>query len=264
MTATAAPPEKGAKKKAAAPATAQAAEAPPAAPAQPAATAAAPAPKKHESLDDAILAVMEECPYVQKTGRVGSGKWGYTFASSVDLIAALHPLMVKHRVTLVPVDCDLVKSELYPSKEGTMMNRVIVKVKYQATQADSKDSRPVCTLGEGTDVGDKASPKAMTIAHKYALRQLFNIETGDDPDETPSKELERAADPTVGPMGDSFKRAKHALETAATQAQLDEIRKVYPFKEGRNWNYETHQIEALEAAYTARSKELKGSAPKAG
>ena len=37
---------------------------------------------------------------------------------------------------------------------------------------------------------NKAIYKAMTGAFKYALRQTFIIETGDDPDKTPSTELE--------------------------------------------------------------------------
>ena len=50
----------------------------------------------------------------------------------------------------------------------------------------------VKVLGDGADTGDKASYKAMTGAMKYALRQTFVIETGDDPDDTPSDVQERA------------------------------------------------------------------------
>jgi hypothetical protein len=48
-------------------------------------------------------------------------------------------------------------------------------------------------LGEGSDVGDKATNKAMTDAYKYFLRQLFMIAGGADPDRTSSEELARAA-----------------------------------------------------------------------
>jgi len=34
----------------------------------------------------------------------------------------------------------------------------------------------------GQDGGDKSVPKSLTIALKYALRQAFLMETGDDPD----------------------------------------------------------------------------------
>jgi hypothetical protein len=44
-------------------------------------------------------------------------------------------------------------------------------------------------------VGDKATAKAMTGAYKYALRQTFCIETGDDPDKDPSVDQERASKP---------------------------------------------------------------------
>ena len=65
--------------------------------------AAAPATVKHASLDDAILAVMSECPYIQKKGKAGTGTFAYTFAGDREIIKELHPLLVKHRLTFVPV-----------------------------------------------------------------------------------------------------------------------------------------------------------------
>jgi hypothetical protein len=37
-------------------------------------------------------------------------------------------------------------------------------------------------IGEGMDSGDKASNKAMAVAHKYAIIQVFAIPTEDDKD----------------------------------------------------------------------------------
>src|SRR5262249_36903978 len=47
-------------------------------------------------------------------------------------------------------------------------------------------------LGEASDAGDKAAPKALTGAYKYFLRQTFLIETGDDPDRYASADQEAA------------------------------------------------------------------------
>ncbi len=52
----------------------------------------------------------------------------------------------------------------------------------------------VTSIGEAADYGDKAANKAMTAAMKYNMRQTLIIETGDDPDNTPSTEFERARD----------------------------------------------------------------------
>ena len=41
------------------------------------------------------------------------------------------------------------------------------------------------------DVGDKSANKAATGLLKYALRQTFLIETGDDPDAESSNGMER-------------------------------------------------------------------------
>ena len=47
----------------------------------------------HKSIWDAQLAVMQEVSYVQKKGRVGEGKYGYSFAGESDLIAQLRLTM---------------------------------------------------------------------------------------------------------------------------------------------------------------------------
>ncbi len=66
----------------------------------------------------------------------------------------------------------------------------------------------VMAPGEGADAGDKSSPKAATGAYKYALRQTFLIETGDDPDKDASGPQEQAPK-TARP---DFSRAKPAAE----------------------------------------------------
>ena len=204
-------------------------------------------PTKPKNLDQAILDVMAAVPYIQKTGKVGTGKYGYTFASEADLIGAVHPQMLKAGLTLVPISMKIVFHETYPSNEGRLMNRVVIKVKYRLTLVETGDFRVVAALGEGTDLGDKATPKAMTIAHKYAMRQIFNIETGNDPDNAPSVDMARTNQPVsqpaqqpkptqqqvqqqtpqshleVGPLGDSLKRARKAINDSKDKVNLDGI-----------------------------------------
>jgi hypothetical protein len=77
-----------------------------------------------------------------------------------------------------------------------VLNHVLVAVVYRLTHAPSGTCEECEVLGEASDAGDKAAPKAMTGAMKYFLRQSFLIETGDDPDRYASEEQEAA--PAVG------------------------------------------------------------------
>ena len=51
------------------------------------------------------------------------------------------------------------------------------------------------------------TPKALTGAYKYALRQAFLLETGDDPDRQPSHEQEA---PAHDPEWDADRKGFHA------------------------------------------------------
>ena len=52
---------------------------------------------------------------------------------------------------------------------------------------ESGEQAFVEVFAEASDQGDKRASKAMTLAKKYALREFFLIETGDDPDAQVSK-----------------------------------------------------------------------------
>lgn len=155
-------------------------------------TTTAPAP----GLAAAILAVMGEVPYALKTGRVSSAGANYTFAGEVDLLRVLRPAMVRHGLCMLPVASDLHEHhETVPGRENKprISHTVRVVQTYRLLHV-SGEGMDLQVVGEGQDSGDKAAAKAMTIALKYALRQAFLIETGDDPDrERPEKPPETSA-----------------------------------------------------------------------
>lgn len=131
--------------------------------------------------------------YVQKTGTM-QGPARYSYAKEGDFIAVIRPLMETHGVTIRPKACELILSEVIETQgdRGTRrQNRAVVRVTFELLHV-SGDRADVQTFGEGIDSGDKAFNKAHTGAMKYALRQTFCVETGDDPDDTPSHEQERA------------------------------------------------------------------------
>ena len=150
----------------------------------------------------AILAVMGEVGYVQKQGRVQGGGMNYRFAGEADLLRALRPAMVAHGLCMMPIGCDLFEThEMLETKYGPKPSRTVRVVSSYRLAHASGDFVDLQVAGEGQDKGDKATAKAMTIALKYAIRQAFLIETGDDPDvERPESQYERPSPPVSKPQ----------------------------------------------------------------
>jgi hypothetical protein len=126
---------------------------------------------------------MLDVGYVQKTK---TRTLHYSFASESDLIKTLRPALIAHQITIHPAGIADLRTETYTTSSGTTMNHTIGRFTFHIHHTASDTGLDVEVLGEGADVGDKSANKAMTAAFKYALRQTFVIETGDDPDYTNS------------------------------------------------------------------------------
>jgi hypothetical protein len=134
----------------------------------------------HKNIHEAIAGIYASVNgYVQKTKSEGLR---YSFASEADLIAKLRPAMVENGVFVYVHGYNEVQRGVVTSSKGTSMNTVTLSANVRFVHGASGTHLEVVALGEGADTGDKAGNKAMTCAYKYALRQTFCIETGDDPD----------------------------------------------------------------------------------
>lgn len=142
------------------------------------------------NIDSAIAAVYAEVAYVQKQK---AAQLTYSFAGEAAIISALRPALVRHGITVHVSKLGRPERERYATKHDTQMVSTILKGRVTFTHAPSGTKRHVWAWGEGSDSGDKSIPKAMTGLYKYAMRQTFNLETGDDPDLQASREQERAA-----------------------------------------------------------------------
>jgi len=141
-----------------------------------------------KNIHEAILEVMGKVGYVQKQ----RGKnLNYSYAGEAALIAALRPEMIECGIYSHVTDISYERSS-YQTSKGTTMNTTVVRGSMRFTHAASDTSVDSFAIGEGADVGDKSASKAMTGFLKYALRQTFLIETGDDPDKYPSEEMEQS------------------------------------------------------------------------
>lgn len=129
---------------------------------------------------EAMLRVMEEVSYIQKKSSPGVK---YKFVGEAETLETLRPVLLRNQILVYPVNSEVVGVDRYTTAGGANMGLVRIAETFRFHHVPSGSSIDVRTVGEGSDGGDKASPKAMTIALKYALRQSFLIQTGDDPDE---------------------------------------------------------------------------------
>lgn len=139
----------------------------------------------------ALHAVMEDVSYVQKTGK--NTFHGYSYAGEADLLDKLRPAMLKHGLLLIPSATEITPVDQY--------GNTTVRMEYTLAHKDG-DVWPdkIGAIGTGNDknkngVGDKGTYKAITGANKYLLFKLFQIETGDDPEEASDADgIERVTD----------------------------------------------------------------------
>lgn len=128
----------------------------------------------------AIPAIMADMDAIGKDQR--NQQQGFNYRGIDQVYNALHPLLAKHKVFTTPEVLEKSRDERVNAK-GTVLAFVTLRIRYTFWCADG--SSVSCVVeGEGMDSGDKASNKAMAVAHKYALLQTFCIPTEDmvDPD----------------------------------------------------------------------------------
>ena len=124
---------------------------------------------------EAIHMVMADVAGVEKTGYNSHHR--YNFSSESDILEAVRPAMIKHGLILFPAGIETISTQ----ELGKQVRREL-EVTYRIMHT-SGEKLDLAIRSEGMDNQDKASPKAMTMALKYAMIQLFNLPRGIDPDD---------------------------------------------------------------------------------
>jgi hypothetical protein len=137
----------------------------------------------------ALAAVMDDCKAVAKRDRNEHQKFMFRGIDAV--VNAVGPILRKHAVVVVPnvenVHYDVVQTST--GKPATAC-RVLVTYTFYAGDGSSIDTR---VAAEAWDAGDKAAPKAMSVAFRTALLQALALPTDEsDPD---AQTYERAPAP---------------------------------------------------------------------
>lgn len=125
-----------------------------------------------------IADIMKEIGPIKKSGQ--NQAQNYKFRGIDQVYNELNPILAKHEVFTIPeVLAD--RMEERTSKNGATIIYRILTMKYIFYATDGSFVAAI-VIGEGMDSGDKASNKAMAVAHKYALMQIFCIPTDDPKD----------------------------------------------------------------------------------
>lgn len=157
--------------------------------------------------------IMREVEAIGK-GRTNQAQ-NYKFRGIDDVYNALNPLLSKHGVFTVPEVIES-KREERTNKNGTVLFYSILTMRYTFFAPDGSSVQAV-VIGEGMDSGDKATNKAMAVAHKYALLQIFAVPTDEPKDpENDHHEVVRRVPSSLG--GGEAKRGDGGVGTAVGQS----------------------------------------------
>jgi hypothetical protein len=152
---------------------------------------------KELTVFQAVGKIIEEMEGVSKSQR--NIDQGYNFRGIDDVMKALHPLLGKYGVIVVPNVIERVYEEIHSAK-GTLGHCAHLHVEW-TFYGPTGDSFTASTWGEGSDYSDKATNKAATAALKYVLVPTFAIsDLSEDGDASSPEQAPRAQYTPDGPI----------------------------------------------------------------
>ncbi|CAB4218801.1 Essential recombination function protein [uncultured Caudovirales phage] len=147
------------------------------------------------TIQAALAAVMGDVREVAKKDRNTSQNFNFRGIDAV--VNAVGPALRAHGVIVMPEVLEHSYATVTVGRNATSMGHTIIKVRYRFT-GPAGDFLDCVVLGEAMDAGDKATPKAMSVAFRTALLQALALPT-DEPDPDAST-FERSSAPIVAPI----------------------------------------------------------------
>lgn len=134
----------------------------------------------HDTVREAIHAVMMDLTSLGKTDRNQAQNFSFRGVDAV--VNAVGPLLREHGLVVWPVKTDLTFDTIQTSNQRSM-GHAIAKVTYRwETLSTNVGTAIECeVVGEAFDAGDKAIPKAMSVAYRTMFLQTLCLPT-DEPD----------------------------------------------------------------------------------
>lgn len=158
--------------------------------------------------------VMEDVGAVRKADR--NTVQNFSFRGIDAVVNACSPALRKHGVVVVPELLTIERTTVEVGQKRSLMGHVAVTVAY-TFHGPAGDSIRAVVAAESMDSGDKATPKAMSVAYRTALLQTLSLPT-DEPDPD-SHSYERSAAPTAEEIASA--KAADAAAWAAACAEID-------------------------------------------
>jgi hypothetical protein len=218
----------------------------------------------------ALHAVMAKVSYVQKDGK--NSFHGYKYASEAALLAALRPAMIEEGIFFIP-SISMVKpiddhGNTHVEMEYTLVHKDGEVWPYNIRAAGMGNDR-----SKNGAVGDKGVYKAITGANKYLLFKMFQIETGDDPENethevpAPSPAPTKAAPPSppTEPAADDLKTYLAVIKLGLDTATDEKAIRTFWTQEAENRQKvgimnNSEAFKLLKTAHAQRIAELKKDA----
>lgn len=138
-----------------------------------------------------IADCMRQLGAIGKTSK--NAQQGFMYRGVDAVMNALNPVLTANHVFCVPEVLEQHREERQTRSGGNLIYSIL-KMCY-TLYAEDGSSVSATVIGEGMDSADKSSNKAMSVAYKYAMFQIFSIPTEEmaDPDaETPPESTPKA------------------------------------------------------------------------
>ena len=138
-----------------------------------------------------MTSILKETKAITKSEK--NQQQGFKFRGIDNVMNELHELFAKNDVFILQEVQDFTVDARPTAKGGTLFyTRAKIKFRYMTTDGSFVET---VNVGEAMDSGDKGMNKAMSIALKYSLLQMFLIPTEEpkDPDRDTPEEMDYLA-----------------------------------------------------------------------
>ena len=132
-------------------------------------------PKKYPKLREKLFNVMKSVPEMIKTGSMEeNGSKSYSYHEIEEIRGRFHAALLKNRLLCFPTN---VQAEHWanPTHSGGLYNYSQQHVTFTFFDVDSDATISFESVGWGSDVLEKCSPKAMSQSFKYGFINCFHV-----------------------------------------------------------------------------------------
>ena len=158
-------------------------------------------------IHEALAAVMNSCTSVAKRDRNDHQRFMFRGIDAV--VNAVGPILREHHVTVRPV-VQHVSYDVVQTTTGKPATACRVIVDYVFGAPDGSEITAT-VAAEAWDSGDKAAPKAMSVAFRTALLQTLALPTDEPDPDSHTYERQQVAEKAAPKISDAQSKKLHAL-----------------------------------------------------